>query len=212
MERVSVPDRPQARSALAGVYRAGRYGANSTGEAGVTVCERRGLAIVHLAGDDGDAAFRRAAEEWLGLGLPRAPNTAASSDAWTALWLGPGRWLLVAAARETDRAADELRGVLGPASAAVTNIGSGRTVLRIAGRNGADALAVGCPLDLHPRRFAPGQCAQSAVAGINVLIHKLDASLRFDVFVARTYAETFWDWLDDAAAGFGFQVLEPSFV
>ncbi|HJO69172.1 MAG TPA: hypothetical protein QF804_05765 [Rhodospirillales bacterium] len=40
------------------------------------MCERRGLAILHLAGDDGDAAFRRAAEEWLGLGLPRAfPNT-----------------------------------------------------------------------------------------------------------------------------------------
>ena len=206
-----MPDRPQARSALAGVYRAGRAGADPTGEAGVTVCERRGLAILHLAGDDGDAAFRRAAEEWLGLGLPRTPNTAASSEAWTALWLGPGRWLLLAAGGETVSAADELRGALGPASAAVTDVGSGRTVLRIAGRNGADVLAMGCPLDLHPRRFAPGQCAQSAVAGINVLIHKLDASPRFDVFVARSYAATFWDWLDLAAAGFGLQILDPSF-
>lgn len=206
-----MPDHAQARSALAGVYRAGRYGADSSGEAGVTVCERRGLAILHLAGDDGDAAFRRATEEWLGLGLPRAPNTAASSGPWTALWLGPGRWLLVAAGREAESGEDALRGALGPTPGAVTDIGSGRTVLRIAGRNGADVLAVGCPLDLHPLRFAPGQCAQSAVAGFNVLIHKLDASPLIDVFVARSYAASFWDWLDASAAGFGFQVLDPSF-
>jgi sarcosine oxidase subunit gamma len=206
-----VPERLQARSALAGVYRVGRTGANPGGEAGVTVCERRGLAIVHLAGDEGDAAFLGAAEEWLGLSLPRVANTAASAGAWTALWLGPGRWLLVAAGRETERAADALRGALGPAPGAVTDVGSGRTVLRIAGPNGVDVLAAGSPLDLHARRFAPDQCAQSAIAGINVLIHKLDPSPRLDVFVARSYAVTFWDWLGDAAAGFGFQVLDPSF-
>ena len=34
---------------------------------------------------------------------------------------------------------------------------------------------------------------------------------RFDVFVARGDGETFWEWLDDAAAGFGLQILDPSF-
>ena len=50
---------------------------------------------------------------------------------------------------------------LAGADAAAVDVGSGYTVLEISGAQAREALARGCPLDLHPRVFKTGQCAQS---------------------------------------------------
>jgi sarcosine oxidase subunit gamma len=73
-------------------------------------------------------------------------------------------------------------------------------------------LAKGCPLDLHPRAFPPGACAQSLLAKVAVLIHLQDDDRArgpsFDVYVARSFAHYLWMWLEDAGREYGVQI-EP---
>ena len=76
--------------------------------------------------------------------------------------------------------------------AAITDVTDGRVAFRLAGPSAREVLAKGCPLDLHPRAFAPGRCAQSLLAKASVLIHLVDDGPErgpsFDVYVARSFA------------------------
>ena len=113
-------------------------------------------------GEPSDAAFVEAVAAVAGLRLPAEPNTVARGERYDALWLGPDEWLL----RSVEPAPAgglhaRLSSALAGADAAAVDVGSGYTVLEISGAQAREALARGCPLDLHPRVFKTGQCAQS---------------------------------------------------
>lgn len=195
------------RSALAEVYRPDTFGARQEGGPGVTLRERRGLALVHFGGRAGDAACLGRARAALGIDLPLAPNTVARGEGLTVFWLGPARWLiesqtLASAALET-RLRESVAG-----AGAVNDVSGGRTIVRIGGADARVLLAKGCPLDLHPTLFKPGRCAQSVLAGAAVLLHALpDGEGFFDLYVARSYAVHLWGWLVHHAADFGGMVV-----
>ena len=195
----------ERRSALAEVYSPGTYGAATPDGPGVTLSERRGLTLIHLAGRPG--ALTGALRQAIGLDLPEAPNTTAGGAEGAALWLAPGRWLVVSAREEPHRLEQRLAAAVGAAGAA-TDVSSGRTVVRIDGACARDLLAKGCPLDLHPRAFKPGHCAQSLIAKVNALLHAVDEA-RIDLYVARGFGLYMWEWLTDAAAEFGFRINAP---
>ena len=96
--------------------------------------------------------------------------------------------------------------------AAITDVTDGRVAFRVAGPSARDVLAKGCPLDLHPRAFPPGRCAQSLLAKASVLIHLVDDGPErgpsFDVYVARSFADYLWTWLEDAGRGLDPPLLE----
>lgn len=195
----------ERRSALAEVYSPGTYGAATPDGPGVTLAERRGLTLVHLAGEA--ATLNEGVRKATGHDLPITPNTVIGDDRGGALWLAPDRWLIVSAREESERLERRLAAGIGSAGAA-TDVSSGRTVVRIGGANARDLLAKGCPLDLHPRAFAAGHCAQSLIAQVNVLLHAVDES-RVDLYVARGFGLTMWEWLTDAAAEFGCRINAP---
>ena len=60
-----------------------------------------------------------------------------------------------------------------------------------------------------PRQFRPGRCAQTGLARAGVLIHQTGAEPAYDIYVDRSFAEYLWTWLEDAAAEFGFAIIEP---
>jgi len=66
----------------------------------------------------------------------------------------------------------------------------------------------GCSLDLHPRIFPVGSCAQTALAHVGVLLHRRDIAT-FELYCARSYAQHLWHWLTEAAAEFGYVVAAP---
>jgi sarcosine oxidase subunit gamma len=84
----------------------------------------------------------------------------------------------------------------------VVNTTDARTTIRIHGTHARDILMKGCPLDLHPREFGPGQCAQTIVAKADVLIHQRDDVPTYDIYVLCSFARYLWDWLVDAAKEF----------
>ena len=105
-----------------------------------------------------------------------------------------------------------LREALAGVHAAITDVTDGRVAFRVAGPSARDVLAKGCPLDLHPRAFPPGRCAQSLLAKASVLIHLVDDDPErgpsFDVYVARSFAQYLWTWLEDAGREYGV-LIEP---
>ena len=91
-------------------------------------------------------------------------------------------------------------------AAAVNDVGQGRLVLRLTGPRVRDILAKGCPLDLHASAFPTGHCAESLIGHIGVTID-CTADETFDLYVNRSYAAFFWEWLTRAAMEYGYRVL-----
>ena len=110
---------------------------------------------------------------------------------------------------------------------ALTDLTGGQICIRLSGRNARDVLAKGCTLDLHPRAFQPGQCAQTVLGKASMLIARSragtnspvsdDARARddagsaddagvFDIVVRRTFAEYAAEWLYRSAQEYGVRV------
>ncbi len=62
-----------------------------------------------------------------------------------------------------------------------------------------DVLARGCPLDLHPRAFKPGQCAQSHYFKSSIVLIPTGDDA-FEIVVRRSFADYFVRIMLDAAA------------
>ena len=78
---------------------------------------------------------------------------------------------------------------------AVNDISSGQTIIRLRGPRARDLLSKGCPLDLHPRVFGPGQCAQSHIGKSNALIIQVDDAPTYDIIVRRSFADYLARWM-----------------
>ena len=94
--------------------------------------------------------------------------------------------------------ADALRRAVGDGFATVVELGCGQTVIEIAGARAREVIAKGCPLDLHPRAFGPGNCAQSRLARTLVTLAQVDDAPTFELIVRRSFADYLWQWLVDA--------------
>jgi sarcosine oxidase subunit gamma len=177
---------PRRESPL--VSHAGDAGAVSWTGAGVVLTERPFRALLNLRGDPGDVAFAPAVAAATGLALP-GPNAFTAGGDLALAWLGPDEFLLIGAPGEERALADRLRARLSGVVSAVTDVTCGHTTLAIEGEGAREFLARGCPLDLHPREFRPGQCAQSHIAKTNVLLLQRDAKPTFEIVVKRSFAD-----------------------
>jgi sarcosine oxidase subunit gamma len=198
-----VADPRRRRSALAALYREGRFGA--PGETRLVIAERRPLTMVQVAAwSDTEAEVRTTLADGFGIALPSEPNTGVCPAETAALWLGAQRWLIVRADRTgADLFAELVRACA--ETAAITEVSHARTCLRLAGSAGRDVLAKGTGIDLHPRAFASGACAQTVLGHVGALLHAAAEDV-IDLYVARSYAQHAWEWLIDAAAEFGYAV------
>ncbi|MHC8508237.1 MAG: sarcosine oxidase subunit gamma family protein [Rhodospirillales bacterium] len=132
---------PERRSSLASVYAPGVFGADVSAP-GVTLRERRPLAVLHLSLRAGAGAALKAAGDAFGLALPEAPGLAAEKGARSALPTAPNEWLLTAADTGGESAAlAEILARAAGAAGAVNDVSQGRAVIRIGGGKSRDVLA-----------------------------------------------------------------------
>ncbi|SPF05502.1 sarcosine oxidase subunit gamma [Streptomyces sp. MA5143a] len=136
----------------------------------------------------------------LDLALPLEPNTVVRAGESTVLWLGPDEWLLVAPPGRERDLETRIREAAGDEPVSVTDVSAQRTTLLVAGPRARDVLAHGCPLDLHPRAFPPGRCAQTTLGRTQVvLVARDEPRAGFWVLVRSSFAGHLADWLLDAA-------------
>jgi hypothetical protein len=77
--------------------------------------------------------------------------------------------------------------------------------LRITGPTARDVLAKGISLDLHPKVFQIGRGAHTGLHHTGVFLERVEDE-SYEIYVPRTYAESIWEWLSDAALPFGYDV------
>lgn len=127
------------------------------------------------------------------LALPLAPNTWRATGDREALWLGPDQWLVVAAPGAAATLVAELEQAYQGQPRSVVDISANRAVLELVGEDRFDLLTQGCGLDLHPRAWHDGRCAQTLLARAPVLLQERDRATR--LFVRASLAGHLVDWL-----------------
>ena len=200
-----MPDSILRESPLAR-FRLGARATHSPGRAGVIARERPFLGHINLRGSAQNPRFVGAVSDVLGDGLPIVANTVTDVQGVTMYWLGPDEWLIVTPGERRAAIENGLRSALKGLWIAVTDVSGGQTVVVVHGDQVRQLLAKGCPLDLHPRAFDIGQCAQTHLAKAPILIRHLDRRSHFEIIVRRSFADYFWLWLEDAAAEYGLAV------
>lgn len=175
-------------------------------DAGVVLSEQVTVAQLVVRGDASNADFAGSAAGVLGVELPVTPKTAHRAHGRTALWLGPDEWLVVSTAAEDEDLGVRLADALDDVHHAVADVNHSRTVMGLQGPHARDVLMKGTNIDLHPRRFGPDSCIQAHLGRCHMLLHQLDESPSYDVYIHRSFAVYAWNWLCDGAREYGLTV------
>jgi len=166
---------------------------------GLSIALRAPFSRVALRGRAADPKFAQGVESVAGIAPPAVANTAVSGLLATLLWLGPDEWLLLSETQEGADLVARLHTALKAVPHAATDVSDARVVFTVAGPRAADVLAKGCTLDLHPRVFGQGRCAQTLLAKASIILHQRGPEPTFDLYVARSFAEYVQAWLVQAA-------------
>ncbi len=93
-----------------------------------------------------------------------------------------------------------------PVYASISDQSHGRVVFSLSGPMARHVLTKGTPVDLHPRAFAPGQCAVTQMAHVGVHLAQVGPE-SYELSLFRGFAENFWEWLTEMALEFGYEVV-----
>jgi sarcosine oxidase, subunit gamma len=164
--------------------------------------EKPFLGFINLRGRADNTAFLAGVIKVLGCEPPTTANTVVDSGDYRIYWLGPDEWLIKTPAGREGEVKSALLKALDGVFCSVVDNSSGLTTLHITGEYSAALLATDCPLDLHPREFEPGQCAQTRLAKAGMTLSPLPDNAGFEVIIRRSFADYLLLWLQDAALAF----------
>jgi sarcosine oxidase, subunit gamma len=171
----------------------------ATGIAGRFVFRENALReLTNVRGDNHSPRFRSAVRQVFGVDLPDAPNSVETGATHIALWLGPDEWLLESIAPRLPSAERSMRARLENELVSVVDVSSGYTVLQLEGARVRTILQKGCPLDLHPRVFGTGRCAQSHFFKAGIILRSVRENA-YELIVRRSFADYTVRMLLDAA-------------
>ncbi|MFM9441360.1 sarcosine oxidase subunit gamma [Streptomyces acidiscabies] len=175
--------------------------ATVTGPRGVSLTELPFLTMVNVRVNPASEAAARM-EKTLGVSLPRESGRTTTSGPHTATWSGPDEWLIISSGEPAPLTAD-LKESLGTDPGSVVDLSANRTTLQLTGPSARAVLEKGCPLDLHPRAFAPGRAVSTTVGPVPVLLWQVDDAPTYRLFPRASFADYLGRWLIDAMEEFG---------
>lgn len=132
-----------------------------------------------------------------GVALPTEALRAVASAERAALWLGPDEWLLVAPA-EQDVTAVSLEAALAGEPGCVVDVSHRQASFTVSGAGAADALNVGCPLDLGLEAFPVGMSTRTVLAKADIVLWRTAAD-RWHLECWRSFAPYVHAFLGEAA-------------
>lgn len=194
-------ERPDKVSPLAAIIEPGTFG-NPTNGIGVELSERLPVALVQVqAWPQTQDAVRRAVERVCGRTPGEGRFSISRGDSVTIMPTGPGRWLIEAENEALER---ELREAVG-ADGAVTSLAHARLVISVEGKKADFVLASGFALDFHEAGFPVGEARQTRHHEVTVTIARVEKNT-FDLYIASSFARSFWVWLTTASSEVGYEV------
>ncbi|MGW8380569.1 sarcosine oxidase subunit gamma family protein [Streptomyces sp. ODS28] len=180
--------------------------ASLSGARGVSLSEWPFITMVNLRVAVGSAGADRL-EKALDAPLPRRCGSTSAAGPHTVLWLGPDEWLVLSHTDGTELTA-RLRTALEGSPGSVVDVSANRTTLELRGPSARDVLDKGCPLDLHPRAFGPGQALATNVGPVPLLLWQVDGFPTYRLLPRVSFADYLARWLMDAMSEYHC-VLEP---
>lgn len=160
------------------------------------------LGYLNLRGKSNNTGVHSACLKVLGCEPPVEANTVIDSGDNRIYWLGPDEWLIVTPTDQQTGLEKDLRAALKTVFSSVVDNSSGLTMIEIRGDNAAQLLASDCPLDLHPRAFKAGQCAQTRLAKAGMIVAPMRQEAGFEVIVRRSFADYIGLWMQRSAQAF----------
>jgi sarcosine oxidase subunit gamma len=125
------------------------------------------------------------ARDGAALGFPIEPNTWSRVRERDVLWLGPDEWLVVGEPGDTD-VPTELGSALDGTDHAVVDVSANRAVIELSGDDRLEVLSTACSIDLDPRVWRSGRCAQTLFGAAQVLLQERADATR--LFVRPSFA------------------------
>lgn len=129
------------------------------------------------------------------------PNRFVATPMGDCFWLGPDEWLVVGPETSRAETLSVLERAVGREEGGAVDVTSSRVLFELRGPKARDVLASCCALDLHPRVFAPGHCAQTLVAKAPVLLAQIDEKPTYRLWVRPSFASYVVSWLADGLEG-----------
>jgi sarcosine oxidase subunit gamma len=168
----------------------------------VFVAERANVTLATvMARRNATTALTRRMHDAFGFEPPLEPRYVSAAGVAFA-WSGPAQWLAIGESANGDALVARLRAELS-GLASISDQTDGLAVIRLRGPDVRDLLAKGLPVDLHPRAFAPGHAAVTALGQVRLHIWQVDAEPTYDLAVPTSYGAYVWRWIEAAAAQFG---------
>ena len=169
----------------------------------VSLREDAPIGQINLRASPENYNFFQSLKNITGLEPPPIANNFTTSGEFKLFWLGPSEWLLTAPdSQSTKLIADLTAETLGQ-HVSIVNVSDNRTCLILSGPKSWTVLNKTCELDLHPRTWRTGHCAQTLVARVQVLLAITnDSNLEFRLFVRNSFAEHLAGFLLDAMLEF----------
>jgi len=163
------------------------------------ISEIKGLSIVQIA------QYKRSKIQLKeiqidGVKFPLSSPNVEYNEKTRILWSGPMEWLIVSSKKSIDQAIQEK---CSSENFAVTDISHSRAVIQIKGFKAGEILKKGCPIDFN--NFKRNNCSGTIFQGINIVIDKIeDEPETFNLFALRSFGESFYHGITDAALEYGY--------
>jgi len=128
-------------------------------------------------------------------------NSKASSNKETRiLWSAPNTWLVIS---RKENILKVIKEECSSDNFAITDISHSRAIIQIKGSQAKNILKKGCPLNFN--EFENNNCAGTVFHGINIIIDFVSNNPdTFNLFTLRSFGESFYHHIVDAALEFGY--------
>jgi len=156
----------------------------------------------YVTGVPDSESFRASVAKALGFALPVAPNHIAGTLT-RALWIAPGRWLVVSDDPVAGTLTMRLNEALYLGGGFVSCMRDGMAVFDLSGPEVRQVLAMGCALDFEGVSMAPGRSARTVFAGVNAILYAHGSRQSYRFHVERSLARHVMEWLQKAAGAVG---------
>jgi sarcosine oxidase subunit gamma len=140
------------------------------------------------------AAVAEAVGAVAGVAVPGPLSAAFAEDGRGAVWMSPDELLLLVPFGEQGAVVDALSERLAGTHHMALDVSDARAVIRVAGRDAAETLAKGAPVDLSDAAFPVGRARRTHLGGVAVAIWRREAQV-FELVCFRSVAHHVFDWL-----------------
>lgn len=163
--------------------------------AGCAVSQQRtDVGVLRVCRDD--AAAGTDLGRSFGIIWPVQPNSMSGGDLRVA-WLAPDSWAIFAPPREVEA---RIKAACADRLFSYVDVSAGRSLWRIAGAKAPELVSAACSIDVHPRVFGAGRCAQSLFAQVPALIMRGDDEATFEVLADASFDGHLAEWFDNSVA------------